>query len=228
MNRSRAAAAIATSVLVLGAFVAAGGPAAAAPAKKAQTIHFTSTPTDVRYDEDGFYIATATSTSMLPVTIAVDPASAAVCFGSAGPDGSLAVNWSRPGTCTLDATQAGNTTYAAATPVTQFFLVGKDPTELTAAKASKGLLGLTPSAFRATLTHTSRFGPGVVDGPYAGQPISFTVAGKVVCKATTNSSGVATCFHALGYKVSATATSYTATFAGTDFDDAATATGVIG
>jgi Bacterial Ig-like domain (group 3)/FG-GAP-like repeat/Beta-propeller repeat/Divergent InlB B-repeat domain len=56
------------------------------------------------------------------------------------------------GMCSITATQAGNTTYAAATPVTQTFTVAGKPQTITFGALSGQTLGVTPFALSATAT----------------------------------------------------------------------------
>ncbi|MBW4030582.1 MAG: hypothetical protein HIU57_07920, partial [Acidobacteria bacterium] len=108
-----------------------------------QTISFTSTAPSATVGGPS-YTPTATSTSGLIVTIKVDSTSSGVCSINA----SGVVSFVASGTCTLDATQAGDANYAAATPVQQSITVGWP---------SSGLLAQAP----LTLTSTR----GVVDTP---------------------------------------------------------------
>lgn len=134
---------------------------------------------------------------------------------------------SKPGICSVVATQPGNTEWALAPGIVQNFLVSKETSALSAARVSKGLLGLTPSTFKATLTRPTRFGPGWVDGPYAGQTVTFAVAGRTMCSAVTNSKGVATCKATIGGSAASTAHSYVATYAGDSLTAGTSATGVL-
>ena len=81
---------------------------------KTQTITFTSTP-PTNAAVGSTYTPTATASSGLAVTITVDSASSTVCsINSSG-----TVTFNTPGPCVLDANQAGNSTYAAASQVQQ-------------------------------------------------------------------------------------------------------------
>ena len=82
----------------------------------AQSISFTSAPPNVGYVKGPLYIVAATGgASSNPVTFAIDPASVAVC-SIAGTKVSLQA----AGTCKINASQAGNTDYAAATASQSF------------------------------------------------------------------------------------------------------------
>jgi hypothetical protein len=91
---------------------------AAADGDTPQTIAFTSTaPLDATV-AGSTYAAAATATSHLPVVLTVDGSSATVCAISAG-----TVAFIGAGTCTIDANQGGDATYAAASQVQQSFPV---------------------------------------------------------------------------------------------------------
>jgi hypothetical protein len=100
-----------------------------------QTISFTTTAPTSATVGGPTYKPAATASSGLPVTIALDSTSTG-CTLSGG-----VVSFTAAGTCIVDATQAGNADYRAATPVRQTIPVtGPGP-------------GITPSALEAlTLT----------------------------------------------------------------------------
>jgi hypothetical protein len=86
--------------------------------KGAQTLSFSSTaPINAAVGGAG-YTPTATSTSGLGVTITIDAAAASVCSVSSG-----AVSFLTVGTCIINANQAGNSNYNAASQVQQSFTV---------------------------------------------------------------------------------------------------------
>jgi hypothetical protein len=89
--------------------------------KLTQTISFTSNPPNPVYSGDTYNV-TATATSGDAVTFTVDPASAAVCSLS-GP-ATVTFNPPGPGTCVIDANQAGNDKYQAAPQAQQNITVG--------------------------------------------------------------------------------------------------------
>ncbi len=96
---------------------------------RSQTVSFTSVPPNPAAT-GGSYSPTATSSVGLPVTIAVDATSSAVCSITAG-----VVSFSGPGTCTLNADQPGVPGLPAATQVQQSFTVGSRDTTPPAASA---------------------------------------------------------------------------------------------
>ena len=83
-----------------------------------QTVTFTSTAPTSATVGGTTYTPTATASSGLVVAITVDTASASVCSITGG-----VVSFTGAGTCTLDANQAGDTTYAPATQVQQSITV---------------------------------------------------------------------------------------------------------
>ena len=84
----------------------------------AQTITFTSAAPGGANVGGATYSPTATATSGLTVTITVDASAAPICSISGG-----MVSFDAPGTCVLNANQAGNGTYSAAPQVQQSFAV---------------------------------------------------------------------------------------------------------
>ena len=92
--------------------------------RRAQTIRFTSTaPASVNVG-DPDYVVSAAATSSLSVSFSADASSAGVCTVSGSN-----VSFVGVGTCTVDADQAGNATYAGAPQVQQSFSVGGPPTK---------------------------------------------------------------------------------------------------
>ncbi len=88
--------------------------------KASQTVTFTSTaPTNATVGGPT-YTPTATATSGLAVSFSIDSGSSSVCTISAG-----VVSFTGVGTCTLDANQAGNTTWNPAPQKTQAITVGQ-------------------------------------------------------------------------------------------------------
>jgi hypothetical protein len=87
-----------------------------------QAISFTSTPPPGARTGDPDYTVSATSTSGLPVTFSIAPASAGVCAVSGA-----AVSLVAAGTCTISADQAGDSTYGPAASVQQSFTIVNPP-----------------------------------------------------------------------------------------------------
>ena len=88
-----------------------------------QTVKFTSTAPTNALANGATYTPKASATSKLAVTIGVDSSASAVCsISSAG-----VVSFQTAGTCLLDANQAGNVDYSAATQVQQSVAVSQLP-----------------------------------------------------------------------------------------------------
>lgn len=236
------------ALLLAGFAVPVGAAAAAADPepddpRQTQAITFTTTP-PVGHEwifthTLGDYIPAATSTSGLTVQLSVDPASTG-CTAQPGligdPDapGRITIYAGRPGTCIVHADQAGDEEFQPAPRVTQTFEVLRETVFLGPSKVGKGLLGLAPTTFRAELQHEIPFGPGYLTRGYAGQTLTFSVAGKVMCSGVTveqegpapfESTAVATCKATIGLATALSATSYTVTYDGNDLSLPATATG---
>ena len=88
--------------------------------KGSQTVSFTSTAPTTAVVGGATYSPTATASSGLAAAITVDASASSVCAISGG-----AVSFVTAGTCVLDANQAGNANYNAASQVQQTFTVGK-------------------------------------------------------------------------------------------------------
>jgi outer membrane protein OmpA-like peptidoglycan-associated protein len=94
--------------------------------KANQTITYSSTQPSAATDGGATYTVADSSTSSLIVATTVDAASSSVCSISGA-----VVSFIGVGTCTLDANQAGNGSYFAASQVQQSFNVGKIPQTIT-------------------------------------------------------------------------------------------------
>ncbi len=223
-------------VLGLSAFAASAPAAADDVVKQEQTLHFT---TDVPTDAVVFHrygaVVLAESSSGLPVTISADPNTPA-CLAGSGPVliyGNVLLLHGGP--CTIFADQAGNDEYAPAQRISMTFEIAREETYLTATKASKGVLGLSPTTFRASLMRDGWFGPSQGILPFVDAQVAFSVGGKQVCTAKTvyvdtgtfPGSAVATCKATIGLSAALKYKSYTATYAGSQDYKPSTATGVL-
>jgi YVTN family beta-propeller protein len=139
-------------------------------AKGNQTITFTK-PTDKSFGE-GSTTLTASASSGLSVSFISKTTS--VCTVS-GPNGEK-VNFLATGTCTIEATQAGNANWNAATPIEQSFTVAKGNQTITFTAPTEKRLDQSPITIEATAT--------------SGLPVSFESKTTSVC--TTSGSGGAT------------------------------------
>jgi hypothetical protein len=158
--------------------------------KRLQTISFTSTnPSPVNVG--GTYTPTASATSGLPVAITIDPASSGVCSRSG-----QVVTYQATGTCTIDADQAGNATYAAARRVHQSVSVVRrtQSVSFTSADPSPVTVGGT---YTPTASATSGLPVAITIDPassgvcsQSGEAVTFDSAGT--CAIDANQAGDAT------------------------------------
>ncbi|RNL80040.1 hypothetical protein EFL95_14070 [Nocardioides marmorisolisilvae] len=193
--------------------------------KAPQTLHFTTpAPADAivgfRYD----YEVDAASSSGLPVTITADPTTPACQINPFG-GGPIYGNVTavHAGTCRIFADQAGDDQYEAAPRITMTFQIARELTTLDAAKASKGVLGISGTTFSADLHRRGWFGPGYgAMFAFPGQTVRFYVGGKLICSAVTVQKddgtffggGIATCKAPIGVQAALKYNSYTAVYGG--------------
>ena len=130
--------------------------------KGSQTITFTSTAPSATVG-GATYTPTATSTSGLTVTITVASLSSSVCSISGG-----VVSFQAVGTCTLDANQAGNGNYNAATQVSQGVLVIGSPTAVTLTNGGGGTSRTVGSGDIATVTFNDALQPTSICSSWTG------------------------------------------------------------
>jgi outer membrane protein OmpA-like peptidoglycan-associated protein len=128
-----------------------------AVAKLSQTLSFSSNPTSPSL-VNGTYTPVASATSSLTVAITVDSSSSAVCSINAG-----LVTFNATGLCVLDANQAGNLQYPAATQVTQAFnVVANQTVSFTSTIPTSPVYG---GVYDASASATSNLSPAItVDG----------------------------------------------------------------
>ncbi|WP_188054202.1 Ig-like domain-containing protein [Sphingosinithalassobacter sp. CS137] len=144
-----------------------------------QTVSFTSTPPAPAVF-GGTYTPSATATSGLAVSFAIDATSGAVCTIAGG-----TVSFTGAGTCTINANQPGNVNYSAAPQAQQTVTV-------TQANQTIGFTSTPPSpaSFGGTYTPTATATSGLA--------VSFTIdpAAGAVCAiagGTVSFTGVGTC-----------------------------------
>ncbi|MEV6984616.1 IPT/TIG domain-containing protein [Sphaerisporangium sp. NPDC051017] len=101
------------------------------------------------------------------------------------------------------------------------FTYTKDTTKL---QAQPLLLSLTGGALNINLHPSATLTDTTTGRPVAGQTVTFKVGTHTVCSATTDSSGVASCYGLCPLTTILLNLSYTATFAGTPALEAATGT----
>jgi hypothetical protein len=141
-----------------------------------QTITFGALATET-YGVAPFTIS-ATASSGLPVSFAVTSGPATVSGST--------VTVTGVGTVTIQATQSGNTTYSAATPVSQSFTVSKAGQTITFGALSNVTFGVAPFTITATSSSGLPVSFSVASGPatVSGNTITVTGAGTVTIKAS--------------------------------------------
>ena len=132
--------------------------------KTNQTITFSTTAPTTASVSGATYTPAATATSGLAVTITVDGSSSGICSINAG-----VVSFQTPGTCVLDANQAGNGSYYAAPQVQQTFTVGKGNQTITFTSATPGAATVGGATYTAAATASS------------GLTVTFTSGSTSVC-----------------------------------------------
>ncbi len=147
-----------------------------------QAITYTSTAPSATVG-GATYTPTAISTSGLTVAITVDASSSSICTISGG-----VVSFIAAGTCTLDANQAGNSNYNAATQVQQAVTV-VTPTPTTTVVYSSS----NPSAASSSVTLSANVSSD--NGTPNSGTVGFTSNGSSISGCTEESltSGIATC-----------------------------------
>ena len=161
----------------------------------AQTITFTSTPpTNGAVGGATYSVAATGGASGNPVAFSIDAASSGVCSISGG-----VVTFAAPGICTIDANQAGNSSYAAASQVQQSITVGSQTLSFTSTAPSAAVVSgatYTPagqSVISGTSTSTGLTPVLTVDASSSGVctitagVVSFKGAGTCILNA--NQSG---------------------------------------
>ncbi len=157
--------------------------------KGTQVLTYTSTAPAAAKVGGATYTPTATSNSGLPVTITVDATTSANCSISGG-----VVSFTAAGTCTLDANQAGNANWNAATQLQQSFAVGKGTQTLSFTSTAPGSAVVSGATYTPTASATSGLPVTItVDATtsancsISGGVVSFTGAGN--CTLDANQAG---------------------------------------
>ena len=115
-----------------------------------QTVSFSSSAPVAATVGGATYSPAASSTSGLPVAITVDSAAASVCAINSG-----SVSFQAAGTCTLDANQGGNASYAAATQVQQSITVGQASQTVSFSSSAPGIATVGGPTYTPTASATS-------------------------------------------------------------------------
>ncbi|HEV3457917.1 MAG TPA: Ig-like domain-containing protein, partial [Thermoanaerobaculia bacterium] len=152
-----------------------------AVAKGDQTITFTSTAPAGAKVAGPTYNVTATSSAGLTVTFTIDATATSVCSISGS-----TVSFTAPGTCVIDANQAGNANYNAAPQAQQSFAVAKGDQTITFTSTAPAGAKVGGPTYNVTATSS------------AGLPVTITIdaAAASVCSlsgSTVSFIGAGTC-----------------------------------
>jgi hypothetical protein len=141
-----------------------------------QTITFPAIPNHTFGDAP--FTLGATASSNLAVTYAVTSGPATVAGNT--------VTLTGAGSVTIQASQAGNATYAAATPVSQSFTVAQASQTITFPAIPNHTVADAPFALNATASSGLAVSYAVASGPatVSGNTVTLTGAGTVVIQAT--------------------------------------------
>lgn len=131
--------------------------------KAAQTITF-NPPTSLSIAQSPFTLA-ATSSSGLPVTFTASPSTVCTVSGTA-------LTVIAAGTCTVTAAQAGDATWASASPVAKGITITKVAQTITFTSPTN--LGALPPSYTLSATATSAL------------PVTFTVTPSTICTVSGN------------------------------------------
>jgi hypothetical protein len=145
-----------------------------------QTITFAPAVTSYTYSPAGTFSLSATSTSGLAVGFA--STTSGVCTVS----GTTATIVSA-GTCTIQATQAGNGNYKAAAPVSVSYTIGVATPAVTVASSSSTALSLNPVTFTASVTSKSGTPTGAVTFLDGVAPLGTVTLASGAATLTTSS-----------------------------------------
>ena len=124
-----------------------------------QSISFSTTPPASPAVGGSGYVPAASATSSLTVTITVDASATSVCSLVSG-----TVHYLAAGNCVLDANQAGDTDWSAATQVQQSFGIGASAQTITFTSTAPVNAQVAGSTYTVT-----------ADGGASGNPVVFTI-----------------------------------------------------
>jgi len=204
-----------------GNFAASGGSLLQLVHTAASAVGLTSSVNPSTYGQTVTFTATVSSAAGIPTgTVAFTAGTATIAGCGAVPlasngtasCASAALNAASYG---VVASYSGSVNYSASSSASLTQLVNQAPTALT---ATPGLLGLTPTLEVELLKLNATLIDTYTNLPVAGQTISFSAGGKVVCTATTGANGVATCSGLAPWLSAVLGLSYEANFVGgTDY-----------
>ena len=203
--------------------------------KASQTISFTSSAPAGATVGGATYAVTATATSGLTVSLAIDASASAVCSISGS-----TVSFTGVGNCVINANQAGNASYSAATQVQQTFAVAKGSQTISFTSSAPVGAAVGGATYAVTATATSGLTVSLAIDASAsavcsisGSTVSFTGVGNCVINA--NQAGNASYNAAMQVQqtfavakgsqtISFTSSAPAATFGGATYTVTATAT----
>ncbi|TDR48467.1 hypothetical protein DFR29_10187 [Tahibacter aquaticus] len=153
--------------------------------KGSQTLSFTSTAPTAAVVGGAAYTVTASATSGLTASFSIDASASSVC-SIAG----ASVSFQSAGSCVINANQAGNANYNAATQVQQTFVVGKGSQTLSYTSTAPAGAVVGGAVYTVTASATSGLAASFsIDASagsvcsIAGASVSFTGAGTCVINA---------------------------------------------
>lgn len=114
-----------------------------------QTVTFDDVPSSVTFGDEPFTVAPSTDAAGLTVSMTAVPGDVCAVSGPDG-DGVFSVTILGGGSCTLTASQAGNQTYNAATPVNRSFPVARAVQTISFLEVNDLTFALTPFALSAS------------------------------------------------------------------------------
>lgn len=177
--------AVAVSVTTLGGSVSSSNAYTYASSQQqltSQTISFTSTAPGSAVVGGATYTPTATATSGLAVAFTIDSSSSAICAISGG-----VVSFTGAGTCSVNADQAGDSSFSAAPRVQQSFSVSAAAPTISAISPNSGS---TAGGTSVVITGTNLTGATSVNfGSVAASSFTVNSATQITAVAPAGSAG---------------------------------------
>jgi len=165
--------------------------AVSAPGKSSQTITFTSTAPGSATVGGPTYAVSASASSGLAVTFSAAASSAGICTVSGS-----TVSFAGPGTCTVNANQAGNGSYNPAPQAQQSFAVGKAAQTISFTSTAPGGAVVGGPTYNVSATASSGLAVAFSIAPasagvctISGSTVSFVAAGTCTVNADQAGNG---------------------------------------
>jgi uncharacterized protein (TIGR03437 family) len=155
----------------------------------AQTINFGGAPATQTYNGTNSQTVTVSATATSGLTVSLASATTSVCTGSGTV--SITVTILTAGTCTINATQAGNSTYGAAPGASQGFTVnpGTQAINFSAPPSETAWDGGSDVQYTITATSTATMNNGV---SYLPVTLSISAGSSAVCSVVSSAAGTIT------------------------------------